>query len=880
MVTKFLGTCSLRLTLLLVFAVSAHADDWPTVHHDGARSGFTRDTVRPPYRLTWVAEFPQEIVTTRVEAIVADDQVFVGTINGTLWALDRETGKVAWRRSCDGPVLHSPAVADATVFCGDAGGTLWAVDSRTGRAHWKYRSGKGGFAASPLVDRGTVWIGSRDGSFVALDTKSGAIKWRFATGGPIRCTAALAGDRVLFASDDMHAYALRATSGELLWKSEKLYGQSFRDYYPVIVGDKAVFRSVLVEEMNDDLNGGTGFLQSRAGIAGGWRELDAFFKSDLSRGTPDLIRDEQQSVLQRLADNPFRRTCFVLDVETGREAVHVPVMYAAGNQGCGLPPTITSDGRAAIFYRTVYSNWSHGVKPAVGVGYLNFQEGSVTPIRHTRGNTPPWNTFWGTCDESTNFSAGGDLLYLCHQGTLSAVDLKTLELFTIHGKRDTWGGLMTPIWAANEWHGPARGSVAISNDQLFWVTGSRVLCLTGNNRAVAAGTQTTAPSASSPAKSVEEKKSREGIKLDASRVVADVSRVVKIPEQETHELRTELNRGVRELLDGWPWAPFYLQMGIGSRDFYFAHPSYAVQALSLAIPHLSPELAARARDRARDELPRCLQRDPLPLAEGRRRELYTVPPHDLSWSYAPRWPVLSHVHAIWLFGERTGDWAAVEQIWPRIQEVWSQYAAAPLAFSPEQGGQLYLNRTAAGCLAYARLARRFDAAADADAATRELERLLTEIAAVYRAKGELADKALRQSTSPGDIHGNQGRKLYFHLNNHKSKLAMFMDLTPEIGRAVAAALPQESADLQRFVDLLMPAYYLAFEERSVHYGENFVDLPDSVHGLFLAHVILWDTPAPRPAGNTDLPWVKADLFHLEKLVHAIEAHGQREASRP
>ena len=76
---------------------------------------------------------------------------------------------------------------------------------------------------------------------------------------------------------------------------------------------------------------------------------------------------------------------------------------------------------------------------------------------------------------------GGGLLYLTHQGTLSALDLRTGDLFPIHGSRDTWGGLRTPIWAANEWHGPARGACAISANQLFWVTGSRILAIRGGS---------------------------------------------------------------------------------------------------------------------------------------------------------------------------------------------------------------------------------------------------------------------------------------------------------------------------------------------------------------------------------------------------------------
>ncbi len=166
------------------------------------------------------------------------------------------------------------------------------------------------------------------------------------------------------------------------------------------------------------------------------------------------------------------------------------------------------------------------------------------------------------------------------------------------------------------------------------------------------------------------------------------------------------------------------------------------------------------------------------------------------------------------------------------------------------------------------------------AATRELDRLLQLLLGYYRGRAITAAETLQLTVSKGDTHHNAGRKLYFHLNNHKSKLALFLDLTPELGRALATTAPEETAVLRRWVALLMPAFYLAFEERSVHYGENFVELPDSVHGLFLAKSFLWDTPAEQLARYTDLPWVRADLFHIEKLVHAIEAEGQRQWVEP
>jgi hypothetical protein len=211
--------------------------------------------------------------------------------------------------------------------------------------------------------------------------------------------------------------------------------------------------------------------------------------------------------------------------------------------------------------------------------------------------------------------------------------------------------------------------------------------------------------------------------------------------------------------------------------------------------------------------------------------------------------------------------------------VWRSYADRPLVFDVRQGGHLYLNRTAAGCLAYARLAGRFGSPAEVAAATRELDRLLREALRVYRRRARLAADTLRQRTSKGDVSGNQGRKLYFHLNNHKSKLALFLDLTPDLRGVLAGTAAPETEALRRWADLLLPTCYLALEERNVHYGENFVDLPDSAHGLFLANAFLWKRPARPLARSTDIPWCRADLFHIEKLAHAIEAHAKRRVGK-
>ena len=88
----------------------------------------------------------------------------------------------------------------------------------------------------------------------------------------------------------------------------------------------------------------------------------------------------------------------------------------------------------------MYSNWNHGVAPLVGLGFLDPERGRVRPIFHEHGSQPPWNTFWGTADETQNFSSAGDTVIIAHQSTLSAFDLATRRLEPIAGTRDSWGG--------------------------------------------------------------------------------------------------------------------------------------------------------------------------------------------------------------------------------------------------------------------------------------------------------------------------------------------------------------------------------------------------------------------------------------------------------
>ena len=72
------------------------------------------------------------------------------------------------------------------------------------------------------------------------------------------------------------------------------------------------------------------------------------------------------------------------------------------------------------------------------------------------------------------------------------------------------------------------------------------------------------------------------------------------------------------------------------------------------------------------------------------------------------------------------------------------------------------------------------------------------------------------------------------------------------------------------VDLVLPGWYLAGEERQVHFGENFMDFPDQALSIFRAKAMI-ERPAHAKLERTlDLPWCEGDLYYIEKLARLLD----------
>ena len=149
----------------------------------------------------------------------SEGTVYVGSMNGSLYALDFATGAKNWSYATGGGVWSSPSVDDAgVVYIGSEDGALYAINPN-GTRKWRYVTSSSILSAPAIGPDGVIYIGSGDGGFYAINP-NGTRKWRFETYSPIDSSAAIGPDGTLYFGTgydggDGSLYALRPNGTEI-----------------------------------------------------------------------------------------------------------------------------------------------------------------------------------------------------------------------------------------------------------------------------------------------------------------------------------------------------------------------------------------------------------------------------------------------------------------------------------------------------------------------------------------------------------------------------------------------------------------------------------------------------------------------------------------
>ena len=411
------------------------AADWPQLQRDPQHTGTSPQQVNPPYRYYW--RWNQVPFASRTQPVVADNRLFIGSLNGTMYALDAdqdaEGGEptILWSRDVGAPIRDTAAVYNGRVYFGAYDGRVHALDAATGNPVWSFLTG-GGIAAAPVVDNGVVYIGSTDGIFYALDAATGTLRWTYNAGAPILTSAALStdGQTVYFGAENLYACALRTSDGQLRWRT-RLQGQSLAERWPVVVGNTVIYRSQPLRNFHSLLHEGDDVMDQAGSVNPDWA-------ADWAAVRPRIVA--------HLTSNPDRQTFFALDAATGALRGPAPVLYTYGDGDAPAPPVV-KDGTVYLVYRA-----RHGIQTDGGSGHvttrydaeLGRMDLSTLDITGLTASQPFQYQMRYTSDEPAMLSIGGNLLFVDNWERLGALNLQTGALVAIANVANYWPACPPP----------------------------------------------------------------------------------------------------------------------------------------------------------------------------------------------------------------------------------------------------------------------------------------------------------------------------------------------------------------------------------------------------------------------------------------------------
>lgn len=228
-------------------------EDWVTRGGDFNR-GYYRSADLPlnngKLNQKW-KKFFGERIEVEMEPIVVGNSVFIGVMNGKLYALDKNTGATQWFFQAGGPLTDTPTAytniqGQLRIALPSTDGKLYVVDGGTGQKVWEYQAGEA-FMSTPSFHNNTLFVGALDKKFYAIDasdTSSQRVKWSQTTSGPISNTSAIGdlggGQMGVFVANGANtAYAFNVNGG-LVWQKQ-LSGVYSKRTMVVYGGGKVMF---------------------------------------------------------------------------------------------------------------------------------------------------------------------------------------------------------------------------------------------------------------------------------------------------------------------------------------------------------------------------------------------------------------------------------------------------------------------------------------------------------------------------------------------------------------------------------------------------------------------------------------------------------------
>jgi outer membrane protein assembly factor BamB len=174
--------------LAVVAAPGPAADDWASFRGDAQLTGVASGALPDGMKVLWTFEVGDGIEST---AALVDGVVYIGGLDGVLYALNFDTGAEIWRYQAGDEIKSSPSVRDGVVYVGDESGLFHAVGATDGKKRWTFETDAGVIASASFAGDGVIF-GSQDNSLYCLKPEDGSLRWKVETDSFVYATAAIA----------------------------------------------------------------------------------------------------------------------------------------------------------------------------------------------------------------------------------------------------------------------------------------------------------------------------------------------------------------------------------------------------------------------------------------------------------------------------------------------------------------------------------------------------------------------------------------------------------------------------------------------------------------------------------------------------------------
>lgn len=251
----------------------------------------------------------------------AADSLFFGSNNGQFYNLNSDSGTVQWNFPLHSESTAPPLVQGNFIFHLAMNGTLYAFEKESGRVLWvKSRQPKDQLVVrgttQPLFENGRVYVGYSDGYFIAYNAADGSAVWEKKLAdsrkfNDVIARPGLTSKCILVANYSDALYCIDKTTGATLWQMNE--GGSSQ---PIVVSGEDVLYSSLTDVMIIDVESG---------------KIKKRFPMPKEQGIPTAVVPFKKWLIFGLSEGPL----VLMERESGRW-----VDTFSPGRGITAPPTI------------------------------------------------------------------------------------------------------------------------------------------------------------------------------------------------------------------------------------------------------------------------------------------------------------------------------------------------------------------------------------------------------------------------------------------------------------------------------------------------------------------------------------------------------------